>query len=252
VQILVPPIREAGSQLEVHLAIPVASFQYPLLQALIKLKFISPDSEYRTIPQLAASPSSSAEALIGRAPWLQCLESVVVVSVGSYWASGVIISSSHVITSAHLFRPLLDSTSTPLKPVLRSGNRIDVRLDAYAQVRNSVIDSRHCGEKILIYIFFYLKEGEHGNQPHSRLLSAKLVFVSDSHLDVALIQLNLGGFSSLDLKLKPLVLPQSNQSFVSKGDIIYGIGYALFGPSRSAPSAICTEFNSLFANHCFL
>jgi hypothetical protein len=246
VGIIAPPIRKADASLvEVNLIITVNTFVSEMRKVIDKQTQLNPLPQ----PQLRAFPSEelsidseipnflsiknvNASNVYATEVIRRVQKSVVLISVGAYWASGVLVSrSGHIITCAHLFKPLLSSNDRPLKlqiaeeitqqyeneeemslaPQLQPGYTIDVRLDL-------------------------LEDGEKGTIT-SRWLVADLQFVSFSHIDVAIVKVrNFDSFRRLlpTASLKDIMSITEDGTFSepTQGQLVYVLGHGLFGPSK--------------------
>jgi hypothetical protein len=255
VGIMLPPIRPTdGTNVQVQLIAPASQFVHAVRAKLRRLFGIDESEIIATVKQQAIKASNcvaSEESLA----LSSAITSVVLVSVGTYWASGVVISSAgDIITSAHLFRPLLMSTN-PCQPVLKIGLRVDVRLDKPTSAAATRVDSPRSGTTRTSQRRSESTKSRIGGAS-SLWLAAEVLFISDSHLDVALLRLS--SLPPIEFgTLRPIPLRRANSSSDSsfavrkwpspamgskelqtsepkKGDKAYVIGYSLFGPSKSA------------------
>ena len=119
-------------------------------------------------------------------------KSVVLLSVGSSWGSGVIITSKgHVLTSGHLISPFINKKSYKSEQILRP----------------------NCQEKIRIRIDY-----------HKSLTwyEAQIIYLSTSHNDVALLQIldSKYNFTPVDFHFDPIY---------KRGQKVFAVGHGLWG-----------------------
>lgn len=272
VGLLAPPLRRSdGSNVEVHLIIPIHPFmklleeacakhslfdsrskgslpkrinlkvepataQLPLSQHVSSSNTASTSNPYNPRSNAPGGPSSllmpSFSDIARRAA-----SSVVAISTGTFWGSGIIVSADgFILTSAHIFRSFLARSSQPYRPVLKSGYSIDVRIDSESILVPDSPPSHGSDNGI--------KSGPSSrfSSPSSGKASthwhrASLVYVSSSYLDVALLRLETPIPKLTVLSICPPIALGSNTSSGAtiephEGDNVIALGFALFGPSK--------------------
>lgn len=264
VGIMLPPIRPTdGTNVQVQLVAPAAQFLHAV-RTKLRRHFGIDESEIAANAKQQALRASNCVASEASVALSAAIQSVVLVSVGSFWASGVVVSShGDIITSAHLFRPLL-SKANPFEPTLRVGNRIDVCLErvpvpglesSRLRILQRVTQSSATSNAILT----------ESDRSQTLWLSAELTFVSDSHLDVAVLRLSslpppsFGALRPIYVKTEvtdrpnrgiagvggpsnipsPAIVATTADLDPKKGERVFVIGYSLFGPSKSTPPSKC-------------
>jgi S1-C subfamily serine protease len=255
--LLAPPLRRSdGSNVEVHLVLPIHPFlsqireltskQVSLFDRKVSVVSSSVRSEFKLEPvssQSSSSPSQSSlspqvlpnsTSIINR-----ILPSIVVISTGSFWGSGVIVSSDgFILTSAHIFRSFLASTSTPYQPILKSGYHVDIRID-FGTNSNSVpsgppssssssSSSRGTSSASSSQTFY----GPSKPYRTAHWYRANLIFVSSSHLDVAIIKIDRPPSHLTVLSICDPNVEGSTMRDLLEGEPVIALGFALFGPSK--------------------
>lgn len=275
VGLLAPPLRRSdGSNVEVHLIIPIHPFVQQLKEACAKHTLFDHRSKgglpkrinFKLEPAVAQLPlsqqvsssntssaatysdsqsnGSNGSATAARPSFAdiarRAASSIVAISTGTFWGSGIIVSSDgYILTSAHIFRSFLARSSSPYRPVLKSGYSVDVRIDSESVL---VPDSppSHGSDKGIksgpstrfssASSSYYGKASTHWHR-------ASLVYVSSSYLDVALLHLESPIPKLTVLSICPPMALGSNTSSGAtvephEGDNVIALGFALFGPSK--------------------
>lgn len=147
------------------------------------------------------------------------LASIVLLSIGSFWGSGILISENgYILTSAHIFKQLVYKGSPSLNPDLYPGYHIEIRIDQNTKKITSKLE-----EKQLWY-------------------RATLVYISKSHLDVALLKIDNPPLGLRPMKSRKMYHSNSTDPYPDpmKGEKIFVLGYSLFGPSKKL-NVTCTS-----------
>lgn len=263
VGLLAPPLRRSdGSNVEVHIVIPIHPFLNQLRGAknsVFKLEPVSaklPQQNVKSeVPsQIPSQFMQNSTDIVDRA-----LSSIVVISTGTFWGSGVVVSpDGYVLTSAHIFRSFLSRSSQPYKPLLKPGYAIDVRIDfdsvnipsapPASQESSSNVSSRfspsHTHSKTDTTILGSSTRGRPA-QWHR----ATLVFISSSYLDVALVRIDS---PPTNLSVLPICMPNHVGGSVTQepmeGENVLVLGFALFGPSKRVRASVTSGVISRVAN----
>mmetsp|Transcript_4129 Transcript_4129/g.7894 ORF Transcript_4129/g.7894 Transcript_4129/m.7894 type:complete len:574 (+) Transcript_4129:102-1823(+) len=202
--------RPDKSRLELGIVLPLLSFGQ-LLELDIDNDLSMEESKLDTpAKQQAASRRISKGLNLAESSLKRSGRSVVLICVNTSWGSGVIISESgHIVTCAHLFRPytVVDKKTGRQTMPSHSPIRVFCR-DQEREVR----------------------------------CSAKLLFCSESGIDIALIKLETG-FSTygLDVQL-PTQPPKQGQPCVA-------IGHAIFDPSACLTATASAGIVSKVVGH---
>jgi S1-C subfamily serine protease len=265
VGLLAPPLRRNdGSNVEVHLILPLQPFLAQVreltLKQLATWERKSPSrAEFKLEPvvaQLASASSSSPVAAVSEIVQdltgvaQKVLPSVVVISTGSFWGSGVVVSpEGYILTSAHIFRPLLALNSKPFEPKLQSGCQVDVRIDSASTLVPSAPPSRAAPSETHSMSANGHFQVAYGPTRPSRAHwhRATLVYVSSSHWDVALVKLDRVPPQLTVMAIGETVNQEEGANAgaimtreVQEGEPILVVGFALFGPSKRV-LATCTS-----------
>lgn len=252
VGLLAPPLRRSdGSNVEVHLIIPIHPFiqqikdictkhslfeRHKGLPKRVNFKLDSAAGQLPISSSLVSDSSSRAPQVDFSKIARQAAASIVVISTGTFWGSGILVSSDgYILTSAHIFRSFLARSSTPYRPVLKSGYSVDIRIDFDSALVPEAPPFQGSDKGS--------KSGQLGQSPKSYTQAkshwhrATLVYVSSSYLDVALVRLEA---PVPNLTVLPICSPTPFGSHTSggatvephEGDSVLAIGFALFGPSK--------------------
>lgn len=205
-KMLTPPLRRNdGSNVEVYFILPIQPFFHSMS---------IPRMPFEETIGLSKSNLSSKTRVVS-----DSLTSIVLLSIGSFWGSGILISENgHILTSAHIFKQFVYKGSSSLNPDLYPGYHIEIRIDQSTKKLSSRSE-----EKQLWY-------------------RATLLYISNSHLDVALLKID-----KPPLGLKPMKSRKTNHLHTTnaysdpvKGEKIFVLGYSLFGPSKKL-NVTCTS-----------
>lgn len=273
--LLAPPLRRSdGSNVEVHLVLPI----YPFLQQLVREVFGKVPllggvgTGFKLQPVSAQAMTSrpqetlSSQAMRASTQVVtKVIPSIVVISIGTFWGSGVVVSpDGYVITSAHIFRSFLLQTSSPQSPKLKTGYSTYIRIDSES------IPVCH-GPPSPPNTFQYDDSSRSTSLPNSsgvsmisggtRTLGSKgpttwhkatLVYISSSHLDVALVKIDTppSGLSVLRICSSstdghPI---EGCVKEPREGEPVLALGFALFGPSKRIKATITSGVVSRVAH----
>jgi hypothetical protein len=199
--LLAPPIRRRDATATLNVALPVSAIIGDLA---------------RLVPSINGS-SVSMDKDTDRSTALVAdeLKSLVLISLSSTWASGVIISpQGYVITSAHVFKSMVEEKSPSLQPHLKEATPpIRVRL--------------------------------HGQ--FDEWYPAKLVFISTSYIDVAVIKFSPpSSLRPVSCFLNPLPEPIKVSE---RGTPIFVLGHGLFVPYQRLPPYVSRGIISKVVYH---
>ena len=256
--LLAPPLRRSdGSNVEVHLVLPI----YPFLQQLVREIFGKVPllervgSGFKLQPVSAQSmPSRPQETISSQAMRdstqviSKALPSIAVISIGTFWGSGVVVSSDgYVLTSAHIFRSFLAQSSSLRHPALKPGYQTYIRIDSESlpvlhgppspstfHYYDSTTPSSFSSTSGVSMILGGTRTLGSSKSPHWH--KATLVYVSSSHLDVALVKIDtpLPTLSVLRIcSTSPDGTPlEGCTKEPLEGEPVLALGFALFGPSK--------------------
>jgi len=275
--LLAPPLRRSdGSNVEVHLILPI----YPFLQQLVRDAsgkvplFDRAKGGFKLEPVSAQSkPSSTTRVLLQdgedkvSSPYHQAIgdytqvankamSSIAVISIGTYWGSGVIVSpDGYLITSAHIFRSFLSPSSSPQNPILKPGYHTYIRIDSDSlpvlhgppppsphsfQYNEFTSSSSSSSSNISMISGGTRTLGSSSNTAmkafNNHWHKASLVYVSSSHLDVALVKIDRPPPSLPVLRICSAAADGTPMEGCVKepleGEAVLALGFALFGPSK--------------------
>lgn len=194
---LTPPLRRSdGSNVDVFFVLPIQHF-------------IETDIKYDSIilSKKLSNYNDNSTLVISNA-----LKSIVLVSIGSFWGSGVLISDKgHVLTSGHTFQQFIYKNTRPVYPKLYPGYQAEVRID---QLNSELKKTNNLWYK------------------------ATIIYLSNSHLDVALLKIDNPPSGLVPIEPRKSY-PQPYED-PKKGEIVKVLGYGLFGPSKKI-KATCTS-----------
>ncbi|XP_062180028.1 glyoxysomal processing protease, glyoxysomal isoform X2 [Phragmites australis] len=259
VGLLMKPLRQRGSSIEVQLMITwdsiCTAWNSTKLEEIGRSPSELPDDknvdsktmELRHADNYRGFVSSMANNLnqccISPTSLVEATSSVVLVTVGdTSWASGIILNNKGLIlTNAHLLEPWRFGRTSPLglqnKVTLSAGEHLNARENKPLQPQRCKVSNEDAVKhEVSLFNLGFKREKrisvrlDHGER--QMWCNASVVFISKGPLDVALLQ----------MEKVPIELNAIIPEFVcpTAGSAIYVVGHGLFGPR----SGLCSSLSS--------
>eukprot|EP01112_Ceratiomyxa_fruticulosa_P013358 TRINITY_DN3758_c0_g1_i7.p1 TRINITY_DN3758_c0_g1~~TRINITY_DN3758_c0_g1_i7.p1 ORF type:complete len:708 (-),score=120.22 TRINITY_DN3758_c0_g1_i7:103-2226(-) len=178
-------------------------------------------------------------------------DSLVLIQIGSSWASGIIVSKDgHIITSAHLFTPYVPAFSTgnnepllfAIPPYQYNQLPIKIRVNIHPSQTHTNQSStlspsnKTTSHQSIPQVYssqsWYTLPNTQSSYPLDKdnwtWLSAQALYISHTHLDVALLKIT----PLPNVRLSPMKYSPSTTRNIKHGQTIFVLGHGIFSGDK--------------------